>query len=581
MADSLMDFSERCRLCIEPKRLSIDIFSEEGRRIRLKSKINKHLSLKISQSDRLPSQICYQCLFRLETWVSFKQLCLERDQVMKTWSQSYQDEAFCEVERTFNGGPGISKSSKPRQSANLASKSSQVHSFPRDSEGSNAFVSCSLMDDAKSDNSVWEVVKVDDTENGDCETSKNTSQNNVGDSISPETANIDKHGITIRHKSRKPSKVRSSGSDASNGNDVDTSCTVLLGHPVDHETSLTLFSSVDHNKSSNSQDTFPVGTSPIPVKRKRGRPSKASLLREREMKKLMEQEKALAYAHVNDSSDQAESETIANDEIYNDDIEEVAMDEASTDEALNQKATNEVTTAAAITEEVVDEPDNSDGIVQDELETQPEQPVGFRSNVVTQDFAPIERDTGSGVTEVVLDDPIFGSMKFTLSVVEMESPTSSPIPTDTYKYYNYASSSGNISSDSGHREDFEGFESPNSSCVLKPLSNDDTGSSADVNSPPKSQDDVTSEPNGTNVSSGTKRKRSSSASSDFKEIPSIVGAKSNHISKSLENVNDLSGKQCMIDLEERNAHSEGESSETTNKRFRRKPPLFKDFFDAK
>lgn len=490
------------------------------------------------------------------------------------------------MERTYNGESNNSKSSKSRQSLNLASKNSQSDSYARDIEGSHAFVSGNQMDDAKSDNSVWEVVKVHDTDGG-CETSKNTSHNNVGDSISPGTSNNDKADIIIRHKSRKPSKVRSSGSDASNCNDADASCTDLLVHPVDHETSLTLFSSVEHNKSSNSQDSFLVDASPIPVKRKRGRPSKASLLKEREMKKLKEQEKASAYVHVNELSGNAETERIPNDEMYSDEIEEVTMDEA-----LNQDVNNdEVTNAAVTTDEGVnDEPENSEedndlmGHIEElKSETEAQLPVGIHSRVVTRDFAPIERDTGSGVTEVVFDDPEVGSMKFTLSVVEMESPTSSPIPTDTFKYYNYASSSGNMSTDSGHREDFEGFESPNSSFVLKPTMKDDATTSSDEISPSKSHEDVkTSEPERMDFPTGMKRKRSSSSSIDFKEISPTIEAKSNRFSKSLENVNDLCDKtHCMVDLEERNAHSEGELSETTTKRFRRKPLLFKDLFDVK
>lgn len=574
MADNIMDFSERCRLCIEPKRLSIDIFSEEGRRIRLKSKINKHLSLKISQSDRLPSQICYQCLFRLETWVSFKQLCLERDQVMKTWSQSFQDEPFCEVERTYNGEPG----SKLRQSLNLASKTSRAHPHP--TEGSQ-------IDDAKSDNSVWEVVKVDDPDNGGCEASKNASLNNADNSISPETSNK-KHDIIIRHKPRKPSKVRSSGSDVSNSTDVDTSCTALLGFSAEHDSSPSLFSSVDHNKSSNSQDTFSTDASPmqVPLKRKRGRPSKASLLREREMKKLKDQGKVSGCVRENDFNDKTEIERLAND-AYNDEIEEVATDETLNHEDLNDESMNGmVVTNEAATDEPCTLEDNNDEFIPDEeikSATEPDPSVGIHSQVVFGDFAPIERDTGSGVTEVVLDDPEFGSMKFTLSVVEIDSPTSSPIPTDAYKYYSYAASSGNISSDSGHREDFEGFESPNSSCVMKPLLKSNASSSADDTSPSKSLDDFrTSEPESMNLSAGIKRKRSSSVSIDSKEISPSVENKSQHISKSLENVSGLGNDiLCLMELEERNAHSEGEMSETTNKRFRRKPLFLKDLYDLK
>lgn len=552
MGDSLMDFSERCRLCIEPKRLSIGIFSEEGRRIKLKSKINKNLPLKVSQSDGLPSQICYQCLFRLETWVSFKQLCVERDQVMKTWSQSYMDETSCEVEN-FNGHQKSCKVNKTKGS-----------DAPRERSHSNSLglvgrqddlVSGNQMDDAKSDTSVWEVVKMDDADNMDCEThDRDISKSRVGTISTSDYAMEGKHDWS-RRKSRKPSKVPSSSSDASMGNDADTSCTDVGAHPVDSLSSSLTSPPSPYKPSPNGKDSSP-NLSPLPVKRKRGRPSKAFLQRERELKKQKNHDKLPTDGNEALSHD----ETVSNQSV---------QIEPGRDEVPNENAREDF------------------DVIHD-----------VRPNILTPEFTPVERDDGSGVTEVVLDDPEVGSMKFTLSIVQVDSPTSSPNPADSYNYYNYASSSGNLSTDSLHREDFEGFESPHSSSSLRPALKDDHHSSSDEMPRSRSQVDVRLIVPEDVLPSSTSRTRSNSASGGFRMNCSISNGKNvddqqesfsnnvsfnscpgknQQISKSFENLNivDKSSRLYRNVLDERNAYSDGELSESPNKQTRRKslPPL--------
>ncbi|XP_026293255.1 uncharacterized protein LOC113217526 [Frankliniella occidentalis] len=545
MGDGLMDFRERCRLCIEPKRLSIDIFSEEGRRIKLKSKINKNLPLKVSQSDGLPNQICYQCLFRLETWVSFKQLCMERDQVMKTWSQPYLDET-CESHGSFNGVKST-KSGKLKVSS--SPQIANVHPIARDEESNiDGFASSNQMDDAKSDTSVWEVVKRDDADNVDCESlEKNAAQSpqdNVNASdycISQENMNDEKHDWN-RRKARKPSKVASSGSDMSSSNDLDASCSALLSQSLDSP----LVSNSSCSKQSPRQlELLSSEKSPPPLKRKRGRPSKAFLQRERELKKIKDLEKPNL------------------DEVV------TTVKDSKTDQGIK-------------VEKEIDVTENK------ELES-----GQVRLRPMTPEFTPIERDDGSGITEVVLDDPDFGSMKFTLSVVDIESPTSSPIPADIYKY-NYACSNVTLSSDSLHREDFEGFESPCSSSFVKSPKDDSVSPYSEI-SRSRSQADIRNDDSEDNLSPSAKRKRSSSASGDFRancpvsEDLASSGQEDEtlesngvtllaetekvlQLSKSLENISNLNvnTKQGSDDSEERNAYSDGELSESPSKKIRRK-----------
>lgn len=549
MGDNLFDFSERCRLCIEPKRLSIDIFSEEGRKIKLKSKINKNLPLKVSQSDGLPRQICYQCLYRLETWVSFKQLCVERDQVMKTWSQSFLDDASSVGGGTYNGGRSSAKKAKGEMS-NPGSQTS--HPCSRNSDGGDAALSsCNQIDDAKSDTSLWEVVKTDDSDRQEKETSeKVVSKFSIGG------VNSDYHTSTGEEivdwdepKSQQFGKVQSTGSDSSQRLD-DQSCPNMSYQPVGcislKSTSLNSSPDSSAQKHVNSQEVLSADP---PLKRKRGRPSKAFLQRERELKKNRDQDHILT---------------------------------SSSDMKLD--LTTEIERKSICTVEL-----------EKELQTSVEK----HQSVMMSEFFPLERDNGSGVTEVVMDDPDFGSMKFTLSIVSVESPESSPIQSESYKSYNYASSSGNVSLDSLHKEDFEGFESPICSNLLRPLFKDDEESVTNELPRSKSQADIRPLCSDDVLHVSMKRKRSSSASGDFRvnsgsdnvslldhdELPGDgIGlhprvGKVESISKSFENLDILNGclKHEIVYVEERNAYSDGELSESLNKRRRRKSLVPQEF----
>ena len=546
-----MDFSGRCRLCIEPKRLSIDIFSEEGRRIKLKSKISKHLSVKVSQSDGLPSQICYQCLYRLETWVSFKQLCMERDQVMKTWSQTYLDETLGEEEGAFNGGQNYCKGGNGRGTD--AAPPLRLRSTSRDADPSKvAFASRMQGDDALSETSLWEVVKMDDGDTLESERQGQVSLEDVSAICSVALDSDQKHEWN-RRKARKPSKTPSSSSETSNSNDIDMSCLEMSTKSLNSIPASLITSSACDKQPSSTQQSFSNEASPLPLKRKRGRPSKAFLQRERELKKIREQDKV-------------DSNTVRSD----------------------------------VPEHFIDKTASSDvgKGVKDESISEVEPVPSIRPHVVTPDFTPVVRDDGSGVTEVVLDDPDVGSMKFLLSVVEVESPISSPTTNEDYKYYpeSCASSCGNLCSDPLNREDFEGFESPNNSAYMKSMHMHDNGLQAAEMPRSRSQADIRFDGCGDILPAGIKRKRSNSASGDLRahcstsrtlsfnyqeehvNVDNINTAADTFkligISKSFESLDDSFREKLSHEaLEERNAYSDGEISESPNKRIRKKSLL--------
>lgn len=56
-----------CRLCSEMHRVVLHIYGEEGIRLCISEKINRHLSINVSQSDPLPKTICKSCLEKLES----------------------------------------------------------------------------------------------------------------------------------------------------------------------------------------------------------------------------------------------------------------------------------------------------------------------------------------------------------------------------------------------------------------------------------------------------------------------------------------------------------------------------------
>lgn len=411
------------------------------------------------------------------------------------------------------------------------------------------------MDDAVSETSLWEVVKMDDGDTLECERQEgDIVHNDLSSHDSPDNCTMERDSSDQKHdwnrrKARKPSKTPSTGSDSSNSIDIDQD---ISAQSLNNIPTSSLSKPNCNKQFSSPQKSDLTEISPPPLKRKRGRPSKAFLQRERELKRNKEQE----TMNINTTPSSAQDHVV-----------EKAPTAIDKDE------------------------------VKDEELSETEFVPTIRSHVATPDFTPVIRDDGSCVTEVVLDDPDFGSMKFTLSVVEVESPISSPIAHEDYKYYpeSCASSCGNLCSDSSNREDFEGFESSSNSALIKSMHRVGTNLQADEIPRSKSQADIRFPSCEDILPAGIKRKRSNSASGDFRvncsasgyfsdddqeellvdNVVTEAGAqKMRCISKSFESLDEcLREKPSHEALEERNAYSDGEISESPNKRQRKKSLL--------
>lgn len=55
----------------------------------LKSKIRIYLSINVFSEDELPNHVCYQCLYRVETFHSFKLSCIESEHTLRNWHFFY------------------------------------------------------------------------------------------------------------------------------------------------------------------------------------------------------------------------------------------------------------------------------------------------------------------------------------------------------------------------------------------------------------------------------------------------------------------------------------------------------------
>ncbi|KAJ9594191.1 hypothetical protein L9F63_014351 [Diploptera punctata] len=87
--DEFESYHKRCRLCASEHCLSIKLFGIEGISLDLQNKIKTYISMDVSPEDELPKQICYQCLYCIETFHNFKQTCIEAEHTLKNWHLFY------------------------------------------------------------------------------------------------------------------------------------------------------------------------------------------------------------------------------------------------------------------------------------------------------------------------------------------------------------------------------------------------------------------------------------------------------------------------------------------------------------
>ncbi|XP_046658832.1 uncharacterized protein LOC124353063 [Homalodisca vitripennis] len=78
-----LDITQLCRICANPNEYLIPIFHGEGLEHELKSKISRHLPIKVAESDNLPTNLCYQCASTLIAWHDMVVGCLEADEKLR------------------------------------------------------------------------------------------------------------------------------------------------------------------------------------------------------------------------------------------------------------------------------------------------------------------------------------------------------------------------------------------------------------------------------------------------------------------------------------------------------------------
>ncbi|KAL1445864.1 hypothetical protein WDU94_003537, partial [Cyamophila willieti] len=79
-------FSELCRLCATYQTAKIDIFSDNGKKRKLKEKIHSCLPLQISETDNLPRYLCFKCVFNLDNFYTFRKSCVEAVNMLKVFA---------------------------------------------------------------------------------------------------------------------------------------------------------------------------------------------------------------------------------------------------------------------------------------------------------------------------------------------------------------------------------------------------------------------------------------------------------------------------------------------------------------
>ncbi|XP_021931550.1 zinc finger protein 585A-like isoform X2 [Zootermopsis nevadensis] len=78
-----VDTGQLCRVCANANDYLIPIFDGEGLEHELGMKIEKHLPIKVTETDSLPQQMCYQCASTLIAWHDLVISCVEADKKLR------------------------------------------------------------------------------------------------------------------------------------------------------------------------------------------------------------------------------------------------------------------------------------------------------------------------------------------------------------------------------------------------------------------------------------------------------------------------------------------------------------------
>uniref|UniRef100_A0A1B6DJR1 Uncharacterized protein n=1 Tax=Clastoptera arizonana TaxID=38151 RepID=A0A1B6DJR1_9HEMI len=78
-------FYELCRLCLSCSGVKLSIFDDEGTQRNYPLKIMTCLSILVSEQDKLPSNICESCTFKLDLFHEFKENCRKSEIILKRY----------------------------------------------------------------------------------------------------------------------------------------------------------------------------------------------------------------------------------------------------------------------------------------------------------------------------------------------------------------------------------------------------------------------------------------------------------------------------------------------------------------
>ncbi|XP_069673052.1 zinc finger protein 93-like isoform X6 [Periplaneta americana] len=87
-----VDTGQLCRVCANPNDYLIPIFDGEGLEHELSMKIQKHLPIKVTETDTLPQHMCYQCASTLIAWHDLVISCVEADKKLRELQMEENDD---------------------------------------------------------------------------------------------------------------------------------------------------------------------------------------------------------------------------------------------------------------------------------------------------------------------------------------------------------------------------------------------------------------------------------------------------------------------------------------------------------
>ncbi|XP_075222051.1 uncharacterized protein LOC142324868 isoform X2 [Lycorma delicatula] len=95
-----IDINQYCRACANPSDCLVEIFETEGIRHELALKVNKYLPIKVSEEDKLPKSLCYNCASTLISWNNLVINCIQAEKkltaLVKSDSNGVSEDEFCE-----------------------------------------------------------------------------------------------------------------------------------------------------------------------------------------------------------------------------------------------------------------------------------------------------------------------------------------------------------------------------------------------------------------------------------------------------------------------------------------------------